>query len=297
MTEDQQDYIEQVFERARNLVQQNGVWSEITPQRLEAWLGCFENHQASLLAAYLLDNLCYRSRGQFAAMLDVLFEDARLPFDDADAPLIVDVLNKRLVNKAPTICLAPVLGPGSPPTKSGPYILRLAQRRFRMRPEWMAWPTHIAYSKELTDVIFVDDFCGTGQQFCEFAADIKLCERHQEFAHVRFWYFVATIHETALEVLSETLPFVGIRYAERLSKFNSVLEDDSFSRYQVPGFQALIMEQYKRIAKEAGLPQKGPFANGFGKLGLAYAYAHATPNNTLPIFWQDTDGWTPLLER
>jgi hypothetical protein len=297
MTEDQQDYIEQVFERARNLVQLNGVWSEITPQRLEAWLGCFENHQASLLAAYLLDNLCYRSRGQFSAMLDVLFEDVRLPLDAVDAPLLVDLLKMPLAKKARNICLAPVLGPGSPPTKSGPYILRLAQRRFRMRPEWMAWPAHIDYSSELTDVIFVDDFCGTGQQFCEFAADIGLCERHREFPHVRFWYFVATIHESAFDVLAHALPFIRIRYAERLSKSNTVLGDESFGRYQVPEFQALIMEQYKRVSTAAGLPQKGNFAHGFGKLGLAYGYAHATPNNTLPIFWKDTDGWTPLLER
>ena len=296
LTEDQQEYIEQVCERARNLVQ-FGVWSDITLERLEAWLGCFANLKAELLAAYLLDNLCYRSRGQFLSMLDVLFLDARLNPLDKNAPLLIDILAVKPSNQCPSICLAPVLPPDAPPTKSGPYILRLAQRRFRMNLEWMSWPGHIKYSENLTDVIFIDDFCGTGEQFCEFAVEINLLQRKKEYPNVQFWYYVSTIHEIGLEKLKTTLPFVKIRYAERLTKSQGVLEDESFSRYQISEFQTLILQQYERVAKAVGLPLKGKIAKGFGKLGLAYAYAHATPNNTLPIFWMGTDNWTPLLER
>lgn len=77
---------------------------------------------------------------------------------------------------------------------------------------------------------------------------------------------------------------------------NSVLHDKCFERYQINGFQELVLKQYADVTKQAGLP-KGRFEEGFGQLGLAYGFAHATPNNTLPIFWYETDNWAPLLDR
>jgi len=296
MTDDQQEYIEQVFERVRNLIH-SGIWGEIRLQRLNDWIGCFENHNAALLAAYLLDNLCFRSRDQFTSMLDVLFSDARVSLNGSGLTLLTDVLKKVPTGKALSICIAPVLGPSSPPTKSGPYILRLAQRQFRMKPNWMSWPAHIHYGADLSNVIFVDDFCGTGEQFCEFAAEIQLQERHEQFPNIQFWYYVATIHDKGLKTLTEKLPFVSIRYAEHLTASSAVFSDECFNRYQIPGFQQLVCSEYDRILQAAQLPTRGTFADGFGKLSLAYAYAHATPNNTLPIFWMDTVNWTSLLDR
>lgn len=296
MTDDQQEYIEQVFERVRNLVQ-SGIWGEIKPQRLNDWIGCFENHNATLLAAYLLDNLCFRSKDQFTSMLDVLFADVHVSLGTSGSTSLIDTLKTVPSIKMLPICVAPVLGPSSPPTKSGPYILRLAQRRFRMKLNWMSWPAHIHYWNGLSNVIFVDDFCGTGEQFCEFAAEIELQKRHEEFPDVKFWYFVATIHDKGLETLKTKLPFVSIRYAERLTSLSAVFGDESFNRYQIPGFQEFVCSEYDRMLAAAKLPTKGNFVDGFGKLSLAYAYAHATPNNTLPIFWMDTANWTSLLER
>lgn len=34
---------------------------------------------------------------------------------------------------------------------------------------------------------------------------------------------------------------------------------------------------------------------GYGGSGLLVAFAHSTPDNTLPIFWSDNNGWFPLL--
>ena len=58
-----------------------------------------------------------------------------------------------------------------------------------------------------------------------------------------------------------------------------------------------IAAQYDSAVKILGLPQSIKLAGGYGGLALAYAFAHATPNNTLPIFWMGTENLTPLLDR
>lgn len=296
--DDQLDYIDQVFDRAKNLVQ-TGVWGDIKEQRLEAWLGCLRNYDAALLGAYLLDNLCYRSKDQFNSLLDALFLDlSDQSADPATDKLLVERLQKKPDSPSePCVCLAPVIGFLSPPTKSGPYILRLAQRRYDIHSDWLVWPHKIQSLGSLTDLFFVDDFCGSGKQFTDFCESIKLSALHDAFPDLRVTYLVAAAHKNGIQKIQQELPFVHIKCAERLGDINSVLSNTCFSRYQIDGFQQLVMQQYQRVVKEAGLPMQGKLANGFGDLGLAYAFAHATPNNTLPIFWYDTEHWTPLLDR
>jgi len=193
--------------------------------------------------------------------------------------------------------IAPVIGLHAPPTKSGPYILRLAQRRYGINSHWLSWPHHIESVKGLSQLIFVDDFCGTGQQFIEFAQSIRLSEMHSANNAMKISYFVAAAHEDGMNSIKQNLPFIQIKCAERLGPTNSVLQDKCFGRYQIKGFQDLVLQQYTDVLEGAGLPRVGKLAQGFGSLGLAYGFAHATPNNTLPIFWYETESWTPLLDR
>lgn len=296
-SDDQLDYIDQVFDRAKKLVRA-GIWGDIKEQRLEAWRGCLGNYDAELLGAYLLDNLCFRSKEQVNALLDALFLDLPgQPVDSANSRLIEQLRKNPGASTRPRICLVPVIGSSSPPTKSGPFVLRIVQRRYDIHPGWLAWPHKIPASDSLENLIFVDDFCGTGAQFTDFCCDIQLNALHDTYPALRVTYLVAAAHENGIQKVQEEFPFVNLVCAERLGKCNSVLSHECFSRYQITGFQQLVMAQYNNVVRDAGLLSSGKLVNGFGDLGLAFAFAHATPNNTLPIFWYDTDRWTPLLDR
>lgn len=61
LSEDESEYIDLVRERAPCQIDSN-VWEGIQRDRLTHWLGSLKNIDAELLGAYLLDNLCYRSR-------------------------------------------------------------------------------------------------------------------------------------------------------------------------------------------------------------------------------------------
>jgi hypothetical protein len=292
-SEDQSDYIEQVVDRCQKLIRA-GIWDGIQESRLDGWLGCLRNCNSELLGAYLLDNLAYRTRDQYASLLDTVFHN--LTFANAGHSL--EFLKNSTGNSGEKkVCLAPVIGHTAPPTKSGPYILRLAQRRYRLHNDWLVWPQALGRMTGLSDIFFVDDFCGTGDQFIKFLAEIDIQKILKANPGVRITYLVTAIHVDGLAQVQKLHPCVHVIWGERLRSINSVLSPEAFERYRVPGFAELIAEQYQAAVKHTGLPTKGRIADGFGSLGLAYGFAHATPNNTLPIFWMSTPKLTALLDR
>lgn len=296
--EDQADYIEQVFDRTRRLIQ-TGVWEGMKESRLEAWRGCLDNQKALLLGAYLLDNLCFRSKDQFYSMLDALFLDVvDVPCQDAPSKRLISRIRNKPGKGVTSIRVAPVIGLSSPPTKSGPYILRLAQRRYRIHSDWLTWPQAVDKVSSISHLVFVDDFCGTGEQFTDFAKEINLLRLNENNPHMQITYLAAAAHTAGVQKIAVDLPFVRLKYAELLDTNNAVLSDACFARYEIEGFQQQVLDEYQRVVEQAGLPKASQnLASGYGGLGLGYAFAHATPNNTLPIFWYETEHWTPLLER
>jgi hypothetical protein len=296
LTEDESEYIDLVRDRAMRQIDSN-VWEGIQKDRLTGWLGSLKNIDAELLGAYLLDNLCYRSRGQYNAMLDSLFQNLQMP-GGVPGTLLVDALQrKKAANPACGVRLAPVIGYLAPPTKSGPYILRLVQRRYHLHNDWLVWPHLIAHAGKITDLYFVDDFCGTGEQFDKFLKGIHFDQFHRANPQVNVTYLVTTIHTKGRERIAKDYPYVQLKWTELLEDTHAVLESSCLGRYQVQGFAEMIAAQYAHAVKSMGLPQSGKLADGFGELALAYAFAHATPNNTLPIFWMGTPQLTPLLDR
>lgn len=298
-TDDETDYIDQVVDRSRKLIRTH-VWDGIPESRLDDWLGSLRNFDAELLAAYLLDNLCYRSRDQYSALLDALLIDLQVHDESGENPrLLLNVLRgSKILNPACGICVAPVIGHAAPPTKSGPYILRLAQRRFSLHADWLVWPHLLREAGTVTDLYFLDDFCGTGEQFDKFLVGIKLDEFHRNCPSLQVTYLVTTIHQRAIEFIGSKHPYIKLRWAERLGNEHGVLQPECLTRYEVAGFADKIQQQHDAVVAACGLPGKGSkLATGFGGLGLAYAFAHSTPNNTLPIFWMRTASLTPLLDR
>jgi hypothetical protein len=296
LTEDESEYIDLVRDRAIRQID-IGVWDGMQKSRLQGWLGSLKNFDGELLGAYLLDNLCYRSRDQFMAMLDALFVDIAMPGGKPE-PLLIDALKfGEASNRGCGVRIAPVIGHLAPPTKSGPFILRLAQRRYKLHNDWLVWPHLLEQTEAVTDLYFVDDFCGTGEQFVEFLKGIRFDQFFKAHPSLKVTYLVTTIHECGLNRIRKDYPDVQLKWTEFLDGTNAVLEAPCLDRYEVPGFADKIGEQYAHVVKSMGLPQRGKLADGFGGLALAYAFAHSTPNNTLPIFWMERPQLTPLLDR
>lgn len=159
------------------------------------------------------------------------------------------------------------------------------------------------------NVIFVDDFVGSGEQFENMWTKI-----HQlsDFASASFKSFVATVGahsvgfyycplvctELGKQHIFETCPLVKVVPAHQLPTSYSALSESSViwrddMKVAGPDF-------VKRASDKARIPyregQEGCWM-GYRKLGLALAFAHGWPDAILPIFTYNQNGWKPLLKK
>lgn len=159
------------------------------------------------------------------------------------------------------------------------------------------------------NVIFVDDFVGSGEQF-----EDTWTKNHQlsNLAAVSFKSLVATIGsqsvgfyycplvcaEVGRQHIAGKCPLVKIVPAHMLPNTYSALSENSViwrddMKTTGPDF-------VERASATARIPfrsgQEGCW-KGYRELGLALAFAHGWPDAILPIFTHQQNGWKPLLKK
>lgn len=159
------------------------------------------------------------------------------------------------------------------------------------------------------NVIFVDDFVGSGEQFentwtkihqlsnlaaASFESLVATIGKHS----VDFYYCPLVCTELGLKFISRKCPLVKVVPAHIMPDTYSALSDNSViwrDDMRVTG-----PEFVERVSARAGIPfrdgQEGCW-KGYRKLGLALAFAHGWPDAILPIFTHQKNGWKPLLKK
>ncbi|BCQ53755.1 hypothetical protein BLKGLAD_28170 [Burkholderia gladioli pv. gladioli] len=159
------------------------------------------------------------------------------------------------------------------------------------------------------NVLFVDDFVGSGNQFSDTwernyrTESGGLCSfKHissQPDCKTRFFYcpVICTelgqtnIRQRCGNVVQITpAHFFGSRQSA-LSADSAIWRDDM--RTEGPDF-------VRQASMRAGIPDLNGAEGcwqGFHKLGLALAFSHGCPDATLPVFYSDANGWKPLIRK
>jgi hypothetical protein len=291
---DERLFIEGTVSRARQLVRQQ-IWSGVDEARLDGWFGQFETRQCSLLGACLLDGFIFRSRAQVEAMLHGVLCRPELvgPAGDSDQA----VINALKGRADPGIRLAPVIHLEDPPIKSGTYVLRRLFKLLRLNQDWATWPQNLARIEGLRMIVFVDDFCGSGKQFSEFIAFAGLDQVIASNPQCRFVYLTVAAHEDGIAFVRKAYPQIEFIVGEVLSADHHFFEGGNLRNFNVDGLVQRLRADYDRIAQEVGFGRGKVPALGFEEQALCYAFDHGTPNNTLPIFWNQKDQWSSLVDR
>lgn len=294
MERDERLFIEGTVGRAKQLVRQH-IWAGVDEARLEAWFSQFETRQASLLGACLLDGFIFRSRVQVEAMLYGVLCRPELvgPTGDSDQA-VVEALKGR---SEAGIRLAPVIRLQDPPIKGGTYVLRRLFKLLRLNQKWATWPQNLLHTPDLKMIIFVDDFCGSGQQFSDFAVFVSLEQLMAANPNCRFIYLTVAAHEDGIDHVHKKYPRVEFIAGEILGAGHHFFEGENLRNFKVDGLVERLRADYDRIAREVGFGLGKVPALGFEEQALCYAFDHGTPNNTLPIFWNQRDQWSSLVDR
>jgi hypothetical protein len=280
-----------------------GIWAGIHPSRLRKWLNNFNTDEEKYFAACVLDSLVYRSEQQTVSLLRQLLQRTLPDLTRLDPTPLGAMEDWQGILKIdpgaadPGVRLVAAVQRTDPPTKSAYVILRLLKRHLGINENWVISPWAVAESLRagIQVFVFIDDFLGTGQQFIDIATaeGLASCMRSAYAAYVPL-----AGHTRGIANLTTAFPELRVQPVETL--------DDDFSLF-APSSQAFddgmntpdgAEAFYDALLDSKGLKLIGADRKGYGGLGLAYAFSHAVPDNSLPILWYATlPGWEPLFDR
>lgn len=293
-------YVAEIRERCASLVA-SGIWKGISLTQLRTWLRNFAGEEEEYFAACLLDSLIYRSADQTRAMMEHLFTRTipdlcstrgLLPGNEES---LLPALRQAGLGP-PTVMLVPVIRPLDPPTKSGPLLARLYRQYLGFNQRNMTWPWMIHQWRAFgTSIfVFVDDFLGTGLQFHQFAVQFNL---QAMLAGALALYVPLVAHHSGLRFLQSNAPWLHLCAAEALDETYSLFNPKCLAFQDGQNSPAKARSFYFDLLRRRGLGVSPKFAAGWGHLAMAYVFEHATPDNSLPLFWHEASNWSPLFPR
>jgi hypothetical protein len=272
----------------------------------DGWLKNFTADELQY-ATMLLNGFFYLSEGVVDAVYRSAFRDlVTFLRDPSDTAFAVEtkwrVFKERLLL---TYCT----GEDPNPTDSGLLFARKARQILNIPEERIVTPT-VALERMATEgrpVAFVDDFVGSGAQFLQTwhrrtKAGPLAGHSFASFASinppVQAFYCPLVATSTGMKAIKDTCQGAVVSPAHVLNSRYSAIDPDSLiwpSELQLGAYKFL-----REASIRAGIPEDVSRTDdwrGFHQLGLTLAFFHSVPDATLPLFYWEQNGWTPLIRR
>jgi hypothetical protein len=274
---------------------------------VERWLSNFEE-QDRIYALHMVSQFMYFSDQLVDAQFLSAFQNiSNVVLDDwkvfPEAKLIWnDFLNRCLI--------VPVQGEEPSPADSGYTFARKARQILRIPEDRLAeldTAIEALLSGHNIPIVFVDDFVGSGEQFTKTLArqsrragfvgqSIQSAARANPNSQI-FYCNVAMTSKGKDRVLRDCPSVI-------LSSGNILGPEYSWTTAEGsmwPDDQRLNgISMIEKYSKRLGYADENGSENdwqGFHSLGLGLAFEHSTPDASLPIFFSERNGWSPLVTR
>ena len=285
-------YTDHIIARSKDLIAHN-IWQGIDDLQLSRWLNNFPGAEQRYFAARILDILMYRSDPQTKSMLTHLFQRTipDIARQHGFGPHLQSVCDRLQSKQEPDLRLVPVTPSPQATMASGPLVTRLAQKHLNLRKQWII--PHRKISPQTPFIVFLDDFIGTGMQFSRF---IKQANLTHLITERRCCYVAVAAHATGIKNLRDEFPNFAVSAVDLLSKRNSLFHRHSLAFPDGTNSIGDARAFYRQMLITFKIPHR--YQGGYGRLDLAYAFAHAVPNNSTPLLWWPQNArWTPLFKR
>jgi len=271
------------------------------------WMDNFEPRDRGLAAALLSRFTFYSDQ-----LVDQLFRSAFQNISNASAPGWKPFSEAKTDWKqfCDSALITLVQGEIPNPSDSGWLFARKARQILGVRENQLLTPADAVQrviAGHTGALIFVDDFVGSGEQFIRtWRRDFSESGNgHQSFElasklnrSTQFYYCNAMTTVRGRDRISAAVPNVRVSagnfipYDHSLSSSTSVLWRNET--------RAEGIEMIRRVSGDLGYTEaQGGLEDweGFHKLGLGLAFEHSVPDASLPIFYSERGGWTPLVRR
>lgn len=294
----------------------NSIWeNRIKEPQIQEWLSNFDTSPNTLVneqlhALYLLSQFMYFGDLQMRELLKALYRDLykypiveRIRKDNGnttDSHFISDAFDEELDKTR-------FLGVGNP-SESGTHLLYYFRQENLLKKELFIHgheifarsgspPTLNLRRPDVKRYVFIDDFCGSGDQASSYSegivSDIKNLDSNIEVA-----YYMLFSTSKGLKTVRDETMFDRVECVFELD--NSYKCFEANSRY----FYKMADKLDKTFAKNMCLKygQRLVIAHplGYRDCQLLIGFHHNIPDNTLPVIWYSgTQGpiWKPIFKR
>lgn len=273
--------------RQQIMVTSELVWSNrLSMAGINRWLENFtgealDTDRERQLMLWLLANFVFYNDAEVRQLCRVLFRDylhRYLLNDGAHGTLDVsERIDKCLVSTQ----FYHIGRPG----ESGAYVLYYFRQENDLPvSSFISNPSKL--SPELETIVFVDDVTLTGSQ-AEKYLDTVIRDYFQSKRNVVIT-FLAT--QSAIDRLKGHS--IDVISACVLDDRNKAFSSESAAFHSF----ASAMPEAKLVAEHYGR-KLSPWPLGYGDGQYLFGFFYNTPDNTLPVFWEETGGWYPITRR
>lgn len=291
---------EEAYVRSEEIVKLTGNWRDcsylgrpITEDKVRAWLKQFPENTEQRLMFQILQHLKFynghnlRTKMKEAHGIIVRGGHSVRKYETEKQKKRADILVSYLDN----------------PSKSGGFCAKLFADENEIYDRNVVERGKIAKTlkdetqmQKIKALVFIDDFIGTGGSACQYFEELanECGELLRNPKLIVFFISVSGFQEAKTRLKAKLVELnvnVNVHICDPLDESAKVFSDRSkvFSNPR-------DLEQAKNVAYKYGSSLfQHPL--GYGDCQAAVVFPDACPNNTLPILWSDSNGWTPLFKR
>lgn len=281
-------------------------WSAIDQSNVNAWMSNFKkiSEREKELLYKLLTNILYFSEDDIINMLsfgvnNILYKEELLE-KELETNFGLDFLQLKKIKDdyLQETCFIPLLFSNSP-QESGNYIIRLLVSQKIISDSQAFFPKDLPSKfneKKFKKVVIVDDCIGSGDQLGMFLEDtylkyndskIKLqdyCQKNGlEICYMALFGYEKKVSDNNLNIKIHCLKILKERH--RVFIKNSYIWDNINELDYAKEFFVKILKDY-----EIKL-------SGYHDLDFALIMHRTIPDWSLPLFWEENNGWKYLLRR
>lgn len=260
-------------------------------------------------ALFLLSNFMYFGSRQIRELLKALYRDLyRYPIIEGIRRGNADTLDSGVIDPLFKTELEGTrfLGVGNP-SESGCHLLYYFRQENALSKNLFIH-THEVFTRlggtlqlrdpSISRYIFIDDFCGSGEQGTEYSRDlVEDLRALNGNASVAYYAMFAT--SQGINKIRNETAFTSAKAIYELDPSFKCFSVDS--RYFRPPVNDIDRDFCRQMCAAYGSKMvSAPHVLGFDDSQLLIGFHHNTPDNTLPVIWYDEPAgvpWKPIFRR
>lgn len=280
-------------------------WAKDSDQYTK-WLSNFKDKEEQLNAMFLLSKFMYFDNETIRELMVRIYQDLY------KRPIVYEIRNQNGGTKNAEIIESKFkevqektrfLSIGNPSESSAHLLYFFRQENYLKRDLFISPHELFTHSKDgneiranlmvdgIERIVLLDDFCGSGNQATSFHDQfVKFLKA--EAPQVKISYYALFAIEDGLNSV-KNLTFDQAEAVFVLDESYKCFSDGSrFFIGEDDSLKNICKEMCERYGKKIS-----SYPLGYKDCQMLLGFHHNTPNNTLPIFWQEKNGWNPMFKR